>query len=391
MDAQGWARTLTAAVGRVIYGKEQVIEKLLVTLLCRGHALLEDVPGVGKTVLARALSTCLGGQFRRIQCTPDLLPADVLGGSVYHARTGRFEFRKGPIMTNILLVDEINRATPRTQSALLEAMSEGQISVEGDTTALPDPFFMLATENPVEFEGTFPLPEAQRDRFFLTLRMGYPSPDAEQEILHAQRRLTHPVTDLQAATDLETVRGLQRQVAALAVAPATEELILDLVERTRHDARLAYGASPRASMALYQGAQALAAVRGKAAGGADEVRELAPAILLKRIGVKPEQLLRGLQPEAVIDGILNEVLAAHGAGGHSTGAAGAGVQGAGARSLGARLGAGGSRGHRAGGHNAGRHRAGGDGAGRSRVDADGAGGRGAGRRNDARGRGEGAG
>ena len=203
MDAQGWARTLTAAVGRVIYGKEQVIEKLLVTLLCRGHALLEDVPGVGKTVLARALSTCLGGEFRRIQCTPDLLPADVLGGSVYHARTGRFEFRQGPIMTNILLVDEINRATPRTQSALLEAMSEGQISVEGDTTALPDPFFMLATENPVEFEGTFPLPEAQRDRFFLTLRMGYPSPEAEQEILHAQRRLTHPVTDLEAATDLD--------------------------------------------------------------------------------------------------------------------------------------------------------------------------------------------
>ena len=217
MDARDWARTLTAAVGRVIYGKEQVVEKLLVTLLCRGHALLEDVPGVGKTVLARALSTCLGGQFRRIQCTPDLLPADVLGGSVYHARTGRFEFRQGPIMTNVLLVDEINRATPRTQSALLEAMSEGRISVEGETTPLPEPFFLLATENPVEFEGTFPLPEAQRDRFFLTLRMGYPSPEAEQEILHAQRRLTHPVTDLEAATDLETVRGLQRQVAAVAV------------------------------------------------------------------------------------------------------------------------------------------------------------------------------
>ena len=331
MDARSWARTLTAAVGRVIYGKEQVIEKLLVTLLCRGHALLEDVPGVGKTVLARALSTCLGGRFRRIQCTPDLLPADVLGGSVYHARTGRFEFREGPIMTNILLVDEINRATPRTQSALLEAMAERQISVEGETTALPEPFFMLATENPVEFEGTFPLPEAQRDRFFLTLRMGYPSPEAEQEILHAQRRLTHPVTDLEAATDLETVRGLQRQVASVAVAPATEELILDLVERTRHDARLAYGASPRASMALYQGAQALAAIRGKEAGGAPEVGELAPAILLKRIGVKPEQLLRGLQPEAVIDGMVDAVLAAHGADAHRAGAAGSDGYGTGGR------------------------------------------------------------
>ena len=311
MEAQVWARTLVDAAGTVIYGKEQVIEKLLVTLLCRGHALLEDVPGVGKTVLARALSTCLGGEFRRIQCTPDLLPADVLGGSVYHAQTGQFEFRQGPIVTNILLVDEINRATPRTQSALLEAMSEGQISVEGETTPLPDPFFMLATENPVEFEGTFPLPEAQRDRFFLTLRMGYPTPEAEQEILHAQRRLTHPVTDLVAATDLETVLRLQREVAAVPVAAAIEDLILDLVERTRHDSRLAYGASPRASMALYQGAQALAAIRGKHSGGAEEVCELAPPVLLKRIGVKPEQLLRGVEPEAVIDGILGEVLAAH--------------------------------------------------------------------------------
>jgi MoxR-like ATPase len=230
---------------------------------------------------------------------------------VYHARTGQFEFREGPIVTNILLVDEINRATPRTQSALLEAMSEGQISVEGETTPLPDPFFMLATENPVEFEGTFPLPEAQRDRFFLTLRMGYPTPEAEQEILLAQRRLTHPVTDLVAATDLETVRALQRQVAAVPVAAAVEDLILDLVERTRHDPRLAYGASPRASMALYQGTQALAAIRGKNSGGAEEVCELAPPVLLKRIGVKPEQLLRGLEPEAVIDGILGEVLAAH--------------------------------------------------------------------------------
>ena len=313
MQPQVWARTLIDAVGKVIYGKEQIIEKLLVTLLCRGHALLEDVPGVGKTVLARALATCLGGEFRRIQCTPDLLPADVLGGSVYHAKTGQFEFRQGPIVTNILLVDEINRATPRTQSALLEAMSEGQISVEGDTTPLPQPFFMLATENPVEFEGTFPLPEAQRDRFFLTLRMGYPSPEAEQEILLAQRRLTHPVTDLVAATDLDTVRELQREVAGVPVATAIEDLILDLVERTRHDARLAYGGSPRASMALYQGSQALAAIRGKDTGGVEEVRELAPAILLKRIGVKPEQLLRGLQPETVIDGIVNEVLAAHSA------------------------------------------------------------------------------
>ena len=331
MTVAQWAGKVTDAVRTAFFGKDEVTEKVLVALLCRGHVLIEDVPGVGKTVLARALANTVGGLFKQVQCTPDLLPADVLGVSIYNPQSGEFVFREGPIITNILLVDEINRATPRTQSALLEAMSEGQISVEGDTTALPDPFFMLATENPVEFEGTFPLPEAQRDRFFLTLRMGYPSPEAEQEILHAQRRLTHPVTDLEAATDLATVRGLQRQVAAVAVAPATEELILDLVERTRNDARLAYGASPRASMALYQGAQALAAIRGKQAGGADEVRELAPAILLKRIDVKPEQLLRGLQPEALIDGILNEVLSAHRAGAHGAGGPGAGVHGSGGR------------------------------------------------------------
>ena len=304
MDPQTWARDVVKAVGTVIYGKEEVIEKLLVALLCRGHALLEDVPGVGKTILARALSSCLGGQFSRIQCTPDLLPADVLGVSVYNQGTGQFEFRDGPVMTNILLVDEVNRATPRTQSALLEAMSEGQVSVEGRTTDLPEPFFMLATENPVEFEGTFPLPEVQRDRFLLTLRMGYPTEQAEREIMAAQRRLTHPVTDLTASTDLETVRQLQREVGQIDVSDEVSDQILGIVEATRNDSRLSLGASPRASMALYQGAQALAAVRGRDSATIDDVRELAPAVLLQRISVRPEHLVKGVSTGTIIDGIL---------------------------------------------------------------------------------------
>ena len=307
MDARSWAQHVTDSVGKVIYGKEAVIEKLLVALLCRGHALLEDVPGVGKTILARALSTCLGGQFSRVQCTPDLLPADVLGVSVYNQASGQFEFRQGPIMTNVLLVDEINRATPRTQSALLEAMSEGQISVEGRTNDLPDPFFMLATENPVEFEGTFPLPEVQRDRFFLTLRMGYPAEAAEREVMAAQRRLTHPVTDLTATTDLETVLQLQRDVTQIDVPDDVTELILSVVEGTRGDTRLTLGASPRASMALYKGSQALAAVRGRSTATADDVRELAPAVLMQRITVKPEHLVKGVDQASIIEGILSSL------------------------------------------------------------------------------------
>lgn len=305
MDVRSWSQTIVDEVGKVILGKEQVIRRLLIALLCRGHALLEDVPGVGKTILARALSLALGGEFRRIQCTPDLLPADVLGVSVYNPKSGDFDFKEGPVMTNILLVDEVNRATPRTQSALLEAMAEGQISVEGKTTPLPQPFFMIATENPVEFEGTFNLPEAQKDRFFLTLRMGYPPPEAEEEIMLAQRRLTHPVTDLKPATDLEQVLSLQQQILDVEVADEVQEYILTLVEATRSDNRLNLGASPRASMALYKGAQAVAAMSGRTSATIDDVVELAPGVLLKRISVKSEHQLKGLDEDLIIDGLLD--------------------------------------------------------------------------------------
>lgn len=301
-----WAGEVIASVEKVVYGKSEVIEKLLVALLCRGHALLEDNPGVGKTILARALSIVLGGDFRRIQCTPDLLPADVLGVSIYNPKTGEFTFKQGPIMANVLLVDEINRATPRTQSALLEAMTDFKISVEGRALQLPDPFFMIATQNPVEFEGTFPLPEAQKDRFFLSLSMGYPPEAAEAEIMVAQQRLTHPVTELKPITDLSTVMELQQQVTSVGVSEQTEEVILRLVSSTRNDSRLMLGASPRASMALYRGSQALAAIRGRSAATLEDVIELAPAVLQKRVAVKPEMQLKGVDEIQVIDQLLEQ-------------------------------------------------------------------------------------
>ncbi len=306
-DIQTWVEHMKQSVSRVILGKDDVIEKLLITLLCDGHVLLEDVPGVGKTILARALSLCLGGDFKRIQCTPDLLPADILGVSIYNQQNGEFEFKEGPVITNVLLVDEINRATPRTQSALLEAMTEGRISVEGKALILPQPFFMIATENPVEFEGTFPLPEAQRDRFFMCLSMGYPPEEAEEELMIAQRRFTHPVTDLKPVTELDQVRMLQSKVREIPVGPGTAEYILSIVEETRKDSRLQLGASPRASIALYRGGQALAAARGMGKVTVEEIRTLAPFILLKRISLKAEHLLKGLKEENIIEEILEKI------------------------------------------------------------------------------------
>jgi MoxR-like ATPase len=305
-----WGRAVSGNVARVVRGKDAVLEKVLVALLARGHVLLEDVPGVGKTILARALAASLGGAFRRIQCTPDLLPADVLGVSVYDPRTGTFTFHEGPVMTNVLLVDEVNRATPRTQSALLEAMGEGRISVDGRPLALPDPFLVIATENPVEFEGTFPLPEAQKDRFFLSLRMGYPPVEAEEEILEAQRRVTHPVADLGPVSDPATLRGLQDRVIIVQVPSEVEDLILRVVDATRRDARLALGASPRASLALYRGAQALAALRERGRAEPADVMELALPVLGKRILIRAEHQLKGLTEEAVVAGILERAAAA---------------------------------------------------------------------------------
>jgi MoxR-like ATPase len=295
-----WAEVIRSSTEKAFYGKADVVEKLLIALLCRGHVLIEDVPGVGKTIAARAIGQSLGGAFKRIQCTPDLLPADVLGVSVYNPKTGEFSFREGPIFSNVLLVDEINRATPRTQSALLEAMGESQVSLDGRRIALPDPFFIMATENPVEFEGTFPLPEAQKDRFLFSLSIGYPDRRAEEEILESQRRTTHPVLDVDAVTDLATVREMQEAVVQVHVSPAVRGYILDLAEATRREPRLKLGISPRGSLALYKGSQALAAVRGRDYVVPEDVKEMLLPSCIKRVIVRSESLVKGVTAEAVL-------------------------------------------------------------------------------------------
>jgi MoxR-like ATPase len=304
---QEWADRIRRNTEKALYGKAEVIEKMLIALLCRGHVLIDDVPGVGKTIAARALGQSLGGSFKRIQCTPDLLPADVLGVTVYNPKSGEFSFRQGPILSNVLLVDEINRATPRTQSALLEAMAENQVSVDGTRIPLPEPFFLMATENPVEFEGTFPLPEAQKDRFFLSLKMGYPGRGAEEDILESQRRVTHPVVDVEAVTELPAVLEMQALVVQVHVSDPVRGYILDLTEASRRDSRFRLGVSPRGSLALYKGAQALAAIRGRDYAIPEDVKELYVPICAKRVIVRSEHAVKGIRAEQLLQEILERV------------------------------------------------------------------------------------
>ncbi|TFH06483.1 MAG: MoxR family ATPase [Spirochaetales bacterium] len=302
-----WAQQVIASVETVFFGKREVIEKLLVTLLCRGHVLLEDVPGMGKTILARALAASLGGRFSRIQCTPDLLPADILGVSIYSPKDGTFSFREGPIMANIVLVDEINRATPRTQSALLEATGEGQVSIEGKRRELPDPFFLMATENPVEFEGTFPLPEAQQDRFLISLGIGYPERLVEQRIVDSQRRLTHPVNDVTSVTEIEKVHTLQEQVVNVHVDQGVMDYISSLVEASRVHPNVRIGVSPRGTLALYKASQALAAIRGRDYVIPEDVKELCRPVFAKRLMLTSQATIRGVVADSVITALLDSV------------------------------------------------------------------------------------
>lgn len=299
------ARLVTENVERVIVGKREAIELLLVALLCDGHVLIEDVPGVGKTMLARALAISLGGTFKRLQCTPDLLPNDVTGVSVYNQKTGEFEFRPGPVFVNVLLADELNRATPRTQSALLECMGEAQVTVDGVTHPLPRPFLVLATQNPIEYEGTFPLPEAQLDRFFMRVRLGYPSPQEERQIVERLRR-RHPIESLTQVVDGQQVLELQAEVWEVHIDDSVQDYILRLVQATRTHPDLALGASPRGTLALSKAAQALAAIRGRDFVLPDDVKALAVPVLEHRLIVSPESSLRGRTAAWVMSDILRQ-------------------------------------------------------------------------------------
>jgi MoxR-like ATPase len=290
-------------VEQVIVGKRESIKFLMVALLCEGHVLLEDVPGVGKTMLARSIAISLGGLFRRLQCTPDLLPNDVTGVSVYNQKNSQFEFRPGPVFVNILLADEINRATPRTQSSLLEAMQEQQVTVDGLTHPLPRPFLVLATQNPIEYEGTFPLPEAQLDRFLIRLTMGYPSPADEKTLLVNLRR-EHPILHLGQVAECAELLDLQKQVWEIHIDDTLQDYIVRLIGQTRVHPDLALGASPRASLSLYKTAQALAGVRGRDHVLPEDIKSMAPAVLSHRLVLRPEAELRGRTTRAVLEELL---------------------------------------------------------------------------------------
>ncbi len=300
------AHRITENVLKVIIGKPETVELALVAVICEGHVLLEDVPGIGKTTLARALAVSLGCGFRRIQFTPDLLPSDVTGLSWFNQKTQEFEFRPGPIMSQVVLADEINRATPRTQSALLEAMQERQVTVDGVTRALPRPFMVLATQNPVELEGTFPLPEAQVDRFLLRIAIGYPD-QAQENALLERFRAEDPLPELQAVTGPEEIRTLQEERRGVRVVEPVRDYIVRIARTTREHPDIELGASPRATLALYQSAQAWAAIRGRDYVIPDDVKRLAPAVLCHRMIVAPQAQLRGRTSDELVGELVDAV------------------------------------------------------------------------------------
>ncbi|MDY6827022.1 MAG: MoxR family ATPase [Bacillota bacterium] len=297
---------LIETISKVIVGKNKTIELLLAALLAQGHVLLEDVPGVGKTLLAKTLAKTIGGEFKRIQFTPDLLPADITGFNIYDQNTGSFKFLNGPVMANVLLADEINRTVPRTQSSLLESMDENQITVDGETYPLPEPFFVIATQNPIEHEGTYPLPEAQLDRFLLRLSLGYPSREEEHIILERFGK-KDPLDDLEPAANPLDIVNLQKARRDIHISEQISSYIIDLCQNTRNHPQVQFGASPRASIALSKTAQGLAILRNRDYVLPDDVKDLAKPVLTHRIILKTEELLRGNSPDMIVDEVLNQV------------------------------------------------------------------------------------
>ncbi|MGG1662579.1 AAA family ATPase [Brevibacillus sp. NRS-1366] len=292
-------------IEKVLIGKRPVIEMMVAAVLANGHVLLEDVPGVGKTMLVRALAKSVGGEFKRIQFTPDLLPTDVTGVAIFNQKSLEFEFRQGPLFANVILADEINRTSPKTQSSLLEAMEERSVTVDGVTYRLPEPFFVMATQNPLEYEGTFPLPEAQLDRFLMQLRLGYPSVDEEMRML-SRFSDANPLEQLEPVMTAKELAQLQQQVSAVKISEGIKEYIVRLCHRTRDHHHVYLGVSPRGSLALYRAAQALAFVRGREYVIPDDVKELVPLIFAHRMMVKPEARLEGSTVERILTAILSE-------------------------------------------------------------------------------------
>jgi MoxR-like ATPase len=305
-QVQEATRAVRQNASRVIVGKEEVIDLLMVALLCEGHVLFEDVPGIGKTTLAKTLAKSLGCTFQRIQFTPDLLPSDITGITFFNQKMGEFEFRPGPLIAQIVLADEINRATPRTQSALLEAMEERQISIERETVFLPRPFTVIATQNPIELEGTFPLPEAQIDRFLMRLHLDYPSHSEERLILQRFKE-TQPLDDLQPVLTGERLQELQKMIRKVRVEPAIENYIVELVRATRNHSGVELGVSPRGTIALYRSSQAYAAVHGRFYVIPDDVKRVVRPVLSHRMIATSQARLHGRVMEQIIDDVLHNV------------------------------------------------------------------------------------
>lgn len=305
-DLASAVQRVVSNVEKVIVGKAEPVAFSLIAVICRGHILIEDVPGVGKTVLTKSIARSIGCTFKRIQFTPDLLPGDVTGVSIYNQKTNNFEFRPGPVMAQIVLADEINRATPKAQSALLEAMEESQLTVDGITHHLPEPFMVMATQNPIEYEGTFPLPEAQLDRFMMNIKLGYPKAADEMNILDTHQ-YHHPLDDLEQIMTAEELVQIQQQVRSIHVDQSIREYIVSIANATRNHSNIYLGASPRGSLALYRGSQALAAMRGRGFVIADDVKALVKPTLAHRIIVTPDARVRSISSTAILDEIMQTV------------------------------------------------------------------------------------